>query len=265
MNVSRARSRARAAIPVYPNARLRHVPHRFSTPMKLSTLTILLGLIVCAPQVYGLLKPQSFAAAARSFPRSLLWGWLMTVGGTLWFLSNVNAESISDFAAIKNYMLMFFAAAGLATCIFVRDFLAVRGLAVVLLLLAKTMVDTARWADTEWRLVIAAWAYLLVIVGMWLTVSPWRLRDFIDWSTATPGRTKAFCAVRLAFGLFVVGLGLTAFRAAEARAAALAEIRPAGAGQISLAENRSADLRPGSAAIPAGQRAGVRGRLAPVR
>ena len=206
--------------------------------MKLSTLSIVLGLIVCAPQVYGLLKPRAFAATARNFPRSLIMGWLLTLGATGWFLFNVNAEAISDFAAIKNYMLLFFAAAGLATCIFVRDFLAVRGLAVLLLLLAKTMVDTARWADTEWRLVIAGWAYLLVLAGLWLTISPWRLRDAIEWSTATPGRIKAFCAVRLAFGLFIVALGLTAFRAAEARADAYAlggHLRPA---QSSLTQSR---------------------------
>ena len=199
----------------------------FRSLMKLSTLSILLGLIVCAPQVYGLLDPQRFAATARKFPRSLLAGWLIMLGGTIWFLFNVSAEAISDFAAIKDYMLMAFAAAGLATCIFVRDFLAVRGLAVVLLLLAKTMVDTARWADTEWRLVIAGWAYALVFVALWLTVSPWRLRDFIEWSNANASRTKAFCAVRLAFGLFIVALGLTAFRAAEARAASFSEMRPA--------------------------------------
>lgn len=190
--------------------------------MKLSTLAILLGLIVSAPQVYGLLKPKAFAAAARGFSRSLVAGWILTLAATGWFLVNVNAEAISDFANIKDYLLLGFAATGLATCIFVRDFLAVRGLAVLLLLLAKTMVDTARWADTEWRLVIAGWAYLLVVVGMWFTISPWRLRDFILWSTATEGRLKAFCALRLGFALFVIVLGLTAFRAAEARAAALA-------------------------------------------
>lgn len=187
--------------------------------MKLSTLSIVLGLAVCVPQVYGLLNPASFAAVARKFPRSLVAGWIIMLGSTIWFLFNVGAEAISDFAAIKDYMLLAFAAAGLGTCIYVRDFLAVRGLAVLLLLVAKTMVDTARWADTEWRLVIAGWAYALVVVSLWLTLSPWRLRDFIEWSTASHGRLKALCALRLAFGLFIVGLGLTAFRSADARAA----------------------------------------------
>ena len=64
--------------------------------------------------------------------------------GTAWFLWIVNAEPIADFSAFKPYMMIAFAAVGLLTCIFVQDFLAARGLAVVLLLLGKLMVDTGR-------------------------------------------------------------------------------------------------------------------------
>ena len=86
-----------------------------------------------------------------------------------------------------------------------------------MLLAAKAMVDSARWADTPWRLVIVVWAYLLVVAGIWFTISPWRCRDLLNWGTATQQRVKVGCAARLAFGLLVVVLGLTTFRAAEAR------------------------------------------------
>jgi hypothetical protein len=96
--------------------------------------------------------------------------------------------------------------------VFVRDFLAVRGLAILMLLLAKVMVDTARPPDTEWRLVIVTWAYVLVVAGMWFTVAPWRLRDFLEWGTQTDPRVRFGCGVRLGFGLFVALLGVTVFR-----------------------------------------------------
>jgi hypothetical protein len=188
-------------------------------PMKLSTLSILLGAGVCLPQIYGLMKPKQFAEHARQFPRAALPGYALMALGTIWFLYNVNAEAASDFASYKDKMMIFFAAIGLGACIFVRDFLAVRGLAVVFLLLAKLMTDTARWVDSDWRLVIVVWAYVLVVAGMWLTVSPWRLRDLINWATASEQRVKTGCLARLAFGLLVLALGLTAFRAAEAKEA----------------------------------------------
>src|SRR5947207_15990385 len=131
--------------------------------MKLSTLSILLGLGMGLPQIYGLLNPARFREGVRKFPRSETWGYALMLIGTAWFLWNLNAENISDFAAYKKLMLIGFAAVGIATCIYVRDFLAVRGLAIVFLLLAKLMVDTARWEETEWRLVIVTWAYLLIV------------------------------------------------------------------------------------------------------
>jgi len=56
------------------------------------------------------------------------------------------------------------------------------------------------------------WAYVWVFAGMWFTISPWRLRDIILWATASEARTRFLNGVRLAFGLFVVALGLTVFR-----------------------------------------------------
>jgi hypothetical protein len=197
--------------------------------MKLSTLTIILGLILVVPHLYALLKPSNFAQAARKFPRSEIWGFVLMGLGTLWFLWNLSNESISDFAAYKNLMLVGFGAVGLLTCIFVRDFLAVRGLAIVLLLLGKLMLDTARWHDTEWRLVISVLAYVWIVAGMWFVVSPWRLRDIIQWATANNGRVRLFSAMRLALGALLVILGLTVFRSEDLQAQSSDSVTPAGA------------------------------------
>jgi hypothetical protein len=183
------------------------------SPLKLSTLAIILGLGFGLPQVYGIVKPDSFAGAMRNFSRSVKWGYALMLLGTAWFLWNLSLESISDFAAWKNVLYVLFAAVGVGACVYVQDFLAVRGLAVVLLLLAKLMVDTGRpkLTDTAWVWVIQTWAYVLIVGGIWLTVSPWRLRDFLEWDTANHKRIKIGCGIGLAFGLFVAVLGFTKF------------------------------------------------------
>src|SRR5687768_13822460 len=137
--------------------------------LKLSTLSIILGLIVALPSVFGLLKPKAFAEAARKFPRYTPVGYVLMILGTAWFLYYVHLESVSDFASMKKYFYFLFSAVGIGACIFVRDLLPVRGLAVVFLLAAKLMTDTARWEETDWRLVISTWAYALAIAGMWFT------------------------------------------------------------------------------------------------
>ena len=84
-------------------------------------------------------------------------------------------------------------------------------MAVVLLLLAKFTLDTARWHDSSWRLVLVVWAYLWVVAGIWFTISPWRMRDLLNWATANEQRVRLGSAIRLGIGLFVAILGLTVF------------------------------------------------------
>jgi len=181
--------------------------------LKLSTLAIVMGLGLAAPQIMGIVNPGKFAASVRKFPRHVPIGVALMLLGTAWFLWNLNQESISDFADFKPYMMIGFAAIGVGACVFVQDFLAVRGLAVVLLLLAKLMTDTGRplLSQTHWVLVIQAWGYLLAVAGMWLTISPWRLRDLLNWATANEKRVRVGSIVRLSFGLFVAALGFTKF------------------------------------------------------
>ena len=182
--------------------------------MKLSLLSNLLGVGMSVPQVYALTKPARFTAAARRLPRNVPLGIALMLLGTAWFLWIVNQEPIADFSAYKPIMMVAFAAVGLLTCIFVQDFLAARGLAVVLLLLGKLMVDTGRphLDASPWVLVIQAWAYVLIVAGIWFTITPWKFRDLIEFATATEKRIRIGSIVRLVFALFIVVLGLTAFR-----------------------------------------------------
>jgi hypothetical protein len=183
------------------------------SPLSLSTLAIVLGLGMGLPQVYGLMNPGGFGAAVRRFPRSLPWGFALMLLGTGWFLYNLSLESVSDFASYKNVLIGGFAAVGIGSCVFVQDFLAVRGLAVVLLLLAKLMVDTGRaHLGSGWVLIFQGWAYVLVVAGIWFTVSPWRLRDLLNWATMDERRIKIGCGIRLAFGLLIAVLGFTAYK-----------------------------------------------------
>ena len=163
--------------------------------MKLSLLTILLGAGLSVPQIYGLARPKDFAANVRKFPRNY-------------------QEPIADFSAYKPAMLVGFTAVGVLSCVFVRDFLAARALAVIFLLLAKLMVDTGRphLGESSFVLINQVLAYAFVVGGIWITISPWRLRDWLEWFTASDKIVRVTCALRLVFDLFLITLGLTVFR-----------------------------------------------------
>lgn len=186
--------------------------------LKLSTLAVLLGLLYVLPNLYAVLKPAQFGKVARKFPRYTPVGYPLMILATVWFVYYVSLESVADFASFKPLLYTLFIAVGVGACLFVHDYLPVRGMAVLLLLAAKLIVDTARWVDTPWRLVIVTLAYLWVIAGMWFTISPWRFRDHIQWLTANEQRTRLLSGLRVAFGLLVLLLGLTVYRSAETSA-----------------------------------------------
>src|SRR5260370_24520367 len=153
--------------------------------MNLSTLSILLGLGMGLPHIYGSARPSAFAAAVRKFPRSIPWGYALMILGTVWFLWNLRQESISDFASYKNVLLGGFAAIGIGACIFVQDFLSVRGLAVVVLVLGKLIGSNARpqLICTPSGLVLPLLAYLFVLARLWFTVLPSRPPGFLECGT----------------------------------------------------------------------------------
>lgn len=180
--------------------------------MSLATLSIALGAAIAAPQIWQITRPEAWRQWSAGFPRSRGLGTLLVLAATAWFMWHVHHETLADFTKFKPYLQAGFAAIGVLTCIYVSDFLAARGLALMLMLVAKLMVDTARWHESEWRWVISGLAYLWVIAGMWLTISPWRLRDFIAWQNRTESRLRSLAFARLGLALLLVILGLTAFR-----------------------------------------------------
>lgn len=179
--------------------------------MTLSKLAILLGTVIGLPQVWAIMKPAEAGAAMRKFPRSEGWGYLLMAAGSAWFLYNLNREAIAEFAAYKTYMLAGFGAVAVATCFFVPDYLAVRGLCICMLMVASYVLSFTRWAESPWRLVLVVASYVWIVCAMWWVVSPWRLRDLINWATATPQRLRVLAGVRLGFAALVIILGATVF------------------------------------------------------
>lgn len=183
--------------------------------MRASALVTILGIIYAAPQLVGIIKPELLSHWLRTFPRSAWWGNILMSVGTCWFLYLLNKNAVSDFAPYKPLLLVGFGLIGFGSLVFVRDFLAVRGLAVVVLLLAYHVLKAIQWLDTEWRLVITTWAYINIIGAVWISISPWRLRDYIEWNTRSINRLRIGSALRLILAALIVVIGVTAIRSAE--------------------------------------------------
>ena len=117
---------------------------RMNSEVSLANLSVLLGVFLAAGSGYSLAKPDAVACALRAFPRANTPGYMLMLAATAWFLWNIRIEDMADYREIKHWFYIGFGAVGIGSCIFLRDFLAVRGLAVFMLLLAKLMLDTQR-------------------------------------------------------------------------------------------------------------------------
>ena len=184
--------------------------------ISISNLSLLLGGFLVAVAGYTLAKPAEVDPGAQGFPRANAPGYVLMLASTAWFLWNIKTEDMEDYVNLKNYFYIGFGAVGVGRAFTCAIFLAVRGLAVFLLLLAKLILDTQRIymfsepveTMSEWRLIFAVWGYAIVIVSMWLIISPWRMRDIIDWMTAEPRRLVFKSGFRLLFDLLLIVLGL---------------------------------------------------------
>ena len=192
---------------------------KMNSQVSLANLSIVLGVFWVAVAGYTLAKPVDVGQALRAFPRANAPGYVLMLAATAWFLWNIKIEDMADYREIKHWFYIGFGAVGVGSCIFLRDFLAVRGLAVFMLLLAKLMLDTQRdymlaapeAHMSEWRLVFTVWAYAIIFMCMWWVISPWRMRDLIEWMTAKPSRLVIKSWVRIALGILLIALGLTVF------------------------------------------------------
>ncbi|MBI5685615.1 MAG: hypothetical protein HZC54_11095 [Verrucomicrobia bacterium] len=174
----------------------------------LKAVAIAVGTAIIATRLPGILKPQAYRDWLRKFPRAVVPGIVFLSIALIWCLIIVNGAREDGMAVPKNFVYLFLIGVYVGLIALKFDFLAVRGLSILLLMIAKVVVDSANQLETPWRLVMTVIAYIWAILGMWFTVSPYRMRDMIEWSIASDSRLRTLSAVGCVFGLFLIGLGL---------------------------------------------------------
>ena len=197
-----------------------YVALKQNNQISIANLSIFLGVFVVALSSYAVVKTENFCQSIKAFPRSNVPGYIFMLGATIWFLWNIKTENMADYKDIKHWFYIGFGFIGIGSCFYLKDFLAVRGLAVFMLLTAKLILDTQRvymfstpaQEVTEWRLLFAILAYAIIIFSMWMVISPWRMRDIINWGVAVPLRIYIKSICLMLFGVLLIVLGLTAFQ-----------------------------------------------------
>lgn len=139
--------------------------------------SLLTGL--CAAGVLAF--PARFSAMLAAFPRNRVLGIALTAVALLWSAMLLNNMTLGELGKYKHLLYILTPAAFFLVVFFLDELLAARAFGGLLMLYPTLMVDIARWHPSSWRLVVVSLAYIFVIAGMWITLSPFKFRT---WTTA---------------------------------------------------------------------------------
>lgn len=175
---------------------------------------ILLGLWLVGSHALMLAKPTMVQGWLKKFPRNPLAGQIILGIGMAWFwlliapdgmgkLSALQMD-LGEFNNIKPMLRLLVPAALVAVVISVRDFLAVRALGLLGLMIASPLLEAAFLKEPQSRLLVPIFAYGLLTASLFCVGMPYLFRDAVTWVTAKPGRWRIFTIAGLAYGLITL-------------------------------------------------------------
>jgi hypothetical protein len=180
--------------------------------MSLLLATLLPGLFLAALGILLLLNSPVVTSTLKALPRSPAATLVLFGGGVLWFLVLVAQMGDADRIIGDSNVpwVVGFAALGALSIKYVPDFLAVRGISVLILLSAWPLLKAAYMEyEHPQRLFMVTAVFVAIGAALYLAAVPYRLRDFNQWLLARPGRARAVGAALLGYGILLSVVAFT--------------------------------------------------------
>ena len=177
--------------------------------MDLFTYTIVTSLGLLLAGFTFALNKDAWNKYILSFPRSTKLSLLFMGLSLLWFLvGHVSNLSEADFGEYKILIGTIGVGIAVGAFFFVNDFLAVRGLSVLLLFYSREVLDSAFLHESQSRLLLVSIIYLIIVLSLYLGAWPYRIRDFFIWIFDQANRSRNFGLLLILLGMV---LGVSTF------------------------------------------------------
>jgi hypothetical protein len=170
---------------------------------------LLLGALLVVLHALALAKPAIVQGWLRKFPRNYEFGVFLTIAATAWFYFMVKLMDLGEFDKWRGPVLLITPIAGVLAIFFMRDFLAVRALGTLVLLLALPLLESAFMRPEMIRLTLVTLVYVWILLAMFWVGMPYTLRNQISWVSATPERWRTVALVGLVYGGVLCAGGLS--------------------------------------------------------
>ena len=149
------------------------------------------------------------AKYTKAFPRSQTAAFLLLGTASVWFLYKVMHLGPADFGQYRHLLFLLFLTVAVGSFFYVPDFLAVRGLSALALLISGMLLDAAYMQAPQTRLFLVSFVYLVIVLSLYFGASPYRLRELFDWLYKKELRPRVAGGVLTAYGILLIGVALT--------------------------------------------------------
>lgn len=177
---------------------LYHQEETGGIPLKGTGVIVALALLV--GHVFALLKSGQAQAFLKAFPRNYGWGVALLSIDFVWGMMCLANMDMGEFYTMRHYFLYLVPVGFVLVLVYVKEFLAVRALGTLLLLVAGIVLQAAFLQPQTSRLLLPIISYAWIIAGLFFVGMPYLMRDWVAWVTANPLRWKAATVGGVAYG-----------------------------------------------------------------
>ena len=136
----------------------------------------------------------------KAFPRSKSATYILMTIAMIWFSTKILNLGQADFGDYKHILFTIFLVITFASFYLVPDFLGVRALAGITLLIADLLLNAAYMQDPTSRLFLVSFIYLTILIALLLGGAPYLLRDAVNWFFEKQFRVKLFAVILCSYG-----------------------------------------------------------------
>lgn len=182
--------------------------------LPLFTTGVVLAIWLIGVHALMLAKPAAVQGFLKRFPRDQMMGQILLGIGLAWFwlliapdgmgkLSAL-AMDLGEFNGVKSLLRILVPASLILVSMSVRDFLAVRALGLLGLMVAAPLLGAAFLKDPESRLLVPIYAYAVLTASLFFVGMPYLFRDAVTWVTADQKRWTLVSVAGLVYGLLTL-------------------------------------------------------------
>lgn len=170
----------------------------------LQAMGFAVGIWLILSHGFALVKPDLVSTHLRSFPRNESLGIPLVIFGFIWAFILWSCMDLGEFFKIERPVQFVIVGVCVGMILYVREFIAVRALGFLLILVAAPILDSAFLKEPQSRLLLVAFAYVIAVKGMFWVGMPYILRDQIQWVLREKSRLTIAAGAGVVYGVAIL-------------------------------------------------------------